>query len=53
MTKSDEKKTEEKKKGLFGKIFEKKQEAGSSCCNVELEEIPEDEEQDPKEKDNR
>ena len=36
-------KNEEKKKGLFGGLFASKKERGiSGCCNIELEEINED-----------
>lgn len=40
----------EKKKRLFGSIFGNK-EKKSSCCNLEIEEIPEDQNNDKNEKD--
>lgn len=32
-----------KKKGILGKLFSKKEKKNSGCCNIEFEEIKDDE----------
>lgn len=39
-------KNENEKQGLFARLAGKKAKQGSCCCNVEVEEIPEDNEKE-------